>query len=89
MQSGIGPVIILNLVLSFLIPNVSIGGHLGGLVGGALAALAIEYVPAIRRAPNLMYAGCALISALAVVGAIAVADAKTNNLGLALSGLFS
>src|SRR5918994_3191149 len=66
MQSGLGPGILLNIGITFLVPNVSIGGHLGGLVGGALAALAIEYVPAIRRAPNLMFAGCALISAVAV-----------------------
>jgi hypothetical protein len=89
MQTGLGAVIILNLVLSFLIPNVSIGGHLGGLVGGTLVALALEYVPAIRRSPNLAYAGCVLISAVAVAGAIAVADQKTENLGVALIGLFS
>src|SRR3954451_17877392 len=88
MQSGIGPVIILNLVLSFVIPNVSIGGHLGGLVGGALVALALERVPAVRRSPQLALAGCAVISAVAVVGAIAVADAKTQNLGLAVIGLW-
>jgi membrane associated rhomboid family serine protease len=89
MQSGLGAVIILNLVLSFLIPNVSIGGHVGGLVGGTLVALALEYVPAVRRSPNLAFAGCALISAVAVVGAIAVADQKTENLGVALIGLFT
>ena len=89
MQSGIGAVIILNLVLSFLIPNVSIGGHLGGLVGGTLVALAMEYVPAVRRSPQLAYAGCAVVSAVAVFGAITVADQKTQNLGLALIGLFT
>jgi len=89
MQSGIGPVILLNLALSFVIPNVSIGGHLGGLVGGALVALALERVPAVRRSPQLALAGCAVISAVAVVGAIAVADAKTQNLGLAVIGLLT
>jgi membrane associated rhomboid family serine protease len=84
MQSGIGPVILLNLVLSFVIPNVSIGGHLGGLVGGALVALAMERVPAVQRSQGLALAGCALISAVAVIGSIAVADAKTENLGLAV-----
>ena len=45
-QAGItrGPaftVIVLNLLISFIIPGISIGGHIGGLVGGALAMLAL------------------------------------------------
>src|SRR5215208_342801 len=49
MQSGIGPLILINLALGFVIPNVSIGGHIGGLVGGAVAAFAMEKLGARSR----------------------------------------
>jgi membrane associated rhomboid family serine protease len=34
--------IAINLVFSFAVPNISYGGHIGGLVGGVLAALAMS-----------------------------------------------
>ena len=36
MESGIGGLIVLNLILSFTIANISVGAHIGGLIGGAL-----------------------------------------------------
>jgi membrane associated rhomboid family serine protease len=35
-------IIVVNLVLTFAVPNISIGGHVGGLVGGALGGLALS-----------------------------------------------
>ena len=35
LQSGLATLIVLNLALTFVIPGISIAGHVGGLVGGA------------------------------------------------------
>jgi membrane associated rhomboid family serine protease len=35
MDTGIGALLIINLVITFLIPGISVGGHLGGAITGA------------------------------------------------------
>jgi membrane associated rhomboid family serine protease len=40
-QTSIGSLLIINIVLTFLISNVSIGGHLGGLLAGGAAGLIV------------------------------------------------
>jgi len=75
MQSGLPLWIGINLVFSFAVPGISYGGHIGGLIGGALAALALFTVPGrIRNLPAavgpLLAAG---VGAAAVAGALAVA----------------
>jgi hypothetical protein len=72
MQSGIGPILILNLIITFAYPGISIGGHLGGLAGGVLGAFAILAADR-RRSPALAIAACVLIGILAVAGGLAAA----------------
>jgi membrane associated rhomboid family serine protease len=37
LQSGLAGLIVLNLIFTFAVPNISIGGHIGGLIGGGVA----------------------------------------------------
>jgi len=75
-RSGLGPVILFNLALPFLFPNlnISIGAHVGGLIGGAIAALAIEYLGQRRRGDLYPVLACVAVGAVSVVGAISVAS---------------
>jgi membrane associated rhomboid family serine protease len=74
MQTGLPLWIGINLVFSFVVPGISYGAHVGGLVGGALAAIALYEVPArVRSLPSA--AGPVLAAAVgvfAVAGALAV-----------------
>jgi membrane associated rhomboid family serine protease len=80
MESGIGALIVLNLILSFSLSGISVGAHIGGLIGGAVAALAIRAADD-RRLPALGMLACVLISAACVVGSISVAG--TSGAGIA------
>jgi membrane associated rhomboid family serine protease len=73
MASGIGPIILLNLGITFIIPGISIGGHLGGLVGGAATAYAMDLIAQRRRGDVLPVLASVAVAALAVAGSFAVA----------------
>ncbi|GGK32632.1 rhomboid family intramembrane serine protease [Pilimelia terevasa] len=66
--SSVLTVLGINLLFTFAIPQISKAGHIGGLVVGALAALALAYAP--RRHRTLIQAGaCALLFGLLMVAA--------------------
>jgi membrane associated rhomboid family serine protease len=73
-QSGIGGLIVINLILSFTLANISVGAHVGGLIGGALAGLVLRAADE-RGVPALGFIGCLLMCVGSVAGAIAAAGA--------------
>ncbi len=69
-QSGLGGVMLINMAFTFLIPGVSIGGHIGGLVAGALVAALYIGVVRAKLPEWSAHAGVVLMSAVFVLGSI-------------------
>lgn len=70
-RTGLGGMLAINLAFTFLVPGISVGGHLGGLAGGALVG-GIMLRPGARLrgardlATDLAVAGVAIVVAVAV-----------------------
>jgi membrane associated rhomboid family serine protease len=78
MQSGLPLFIGINLLLGFTLSGISIGGHIGGLIGGGLTAFVLNEAGKRRSIPAAVgpVLACAL-GAIAVAGAVIVAHSST------------
>lgn len=82
-RTGLGPVLVINLLFSVAVRNVSIGGHLGGFVGGVITGWLVVQLSQRRRLPAAALAGCTLVAVASIAGALAVAGGT----GLAPHGI--
>lgn len=64
--------IAINLVISVAIPGISLLGHVGGLVVGALVTAAILYAPEVNR--KYWQAGAVAVAVLALAGMVLLRD---------------
>ena len=71
-DTGFGPLLIINLVYSFVVPGISIGAHIGGIIGGVLAT---EAMLQARKTGNVVlgYLGAIFVGVASVMLAFAVA----------------
>ena len=74
MQSGLGGLIILNLVITFAIPGIAIAGHIGGLIGGFVTGWLLFQVERRYRQSWAGVALCLGLAGLFAIGAIWAAD---------------
>jgi membrane associated rhomboid family serine protease len=79
MQSGLGVTLLLNLGITFLIPGISKGGHVGGLIAGGLVGyLLFEVADRRRTSETPVLAICVVLAVALAVGCIAVAGSATG-----------
>jgi membrane associated rhomboid family serine protease len=72
LSTGLGTVLVLNLIFTFTIPGISIGGHIGGIIGGAVAGWVV-LAPNYKRIPLwATYVAPLAVMAISVIVSVAV-----------------
>jgi membrane associated rhomboid family serine protease len=69
-SSGLGGLILLNLLITFFVPGISKGGHIGGLIGGAIAGILVFQLERVTRSVVPAVALCAGLSVAFFVGSL-------------------
>ncbi|MFZ4667986.1 MAG: rhomboid family intramembrane serine protease [Microthrixaceae bacterium] len=79
-NSGIGGLVVVNLILTFTIPGISIGGHVGGLLAGAAAGAVVQPKAWPQTSAGIRNGFLVLMSLGLVVAAVLVAGALATDL---------
>jgi membrane associated rhomboid family serine protease len=67
--SALVPMLVVNLLFTFTVPLVSIPGHLGGMVVGAIVAIIMAYAPRENRG-RIQAIGCTAVLVLLLVATV-------------------
>ena len=81
MQSGLIPILALNLAITILFSNrgISLGGHVGGLIGGLVATWVVEEMAKRRGSAMPAVVACVLMGAAAVAGSIFAVELERHH----------
>jgi membrane associated rhomboid family serine protease len=79
---GLGAILALNLFITFIIPGISIGGHVGGLIGGVASAWLLVDVADRQSSRVPATVASVLLGLGAVAASVAVADGSGRIFGL-------
>jgi membrane associated rhomboid family serine protease len=70
--SSVGALLLLNLVITFVLPGISVGGHIGGILGGAAAGFVLSDFGKGHLAYSRLGVQAIALSAVLLVGAVVV-----------------
>jgi membrane associated rhomboid family serine protease len=76
-DTGFGPLLLINLAFDLFIAGISIGAHIGGLVGGAILGYVIIETAGKRHGSALLYLAAFAVAAVSFAAAIAYAPHVT------------
>ncbi len=83
MRSGLGLSILINFVITITIPGISLGGHVGGFVGGLAAAWIAVHGTQMLGSPKMaLVAQWALLPVFFAIGVVAMGMSSLAGIGV-------